>query len=77
MNDTVIVAVISAAGSVCVGITALLLNNRVFTSLERHIELIQADLKQFFHELAEHDKRITRLENSRWQQRPPDNTPDD
>ena len=70
MSDTVIVAVISAAGSVFVAITALLLNNRLFSSLERHIELIQADLKQFFHELGEHDKRIARLENRRTQTPP-------
>lgn len=63
INDTVSVAVISAAGSVCVGITALLLNNRLFNSLERHIEIIESDLKQFFRELGEHDKRLTRLEN--------------
>ena len=63
ITDTVLVAVISAAGSLCVAITALLLNNRLFGSLERHIELIQSDLKQFFHELSEHDKRISRLEN--------------
>lgn len=65
ISDTVAVAVISAAGSVCVAIAAMLLNNRMFRSLERHIELIQSDLRQFFHELGEHDKRITRLENSK------------
>ena len=65
MTDTVTVAVISAAGSLAVAITALLLNNRLFGSIERNIELIHADLRQFFHELGEHDKRITRLENGR------------
>lgn len=74
INDTVTVAVISAAGSICVGITALLLNDRLFRSLERHIELIQTDLRQFFHELGEHDKRLTRLENGRL---PPDRGPSD
>lgn len=65
ISDTVTVAVISAAGSVCVAIAAMVLNNRMFGSLEHHIELIQSDLRQFFHELGEHDKRITRLENGR------------
>lgn len=70
ISDTVTVAVISSAGSICVAIAAMLLNNRVFGSLERHIELIQSDLKEFFRELGEHDKRITRLENGKL---PPDN----
>lgn len=73
ISDTVTVAVISSAGSLCVAITALLLNNRLFGSIERHIELIQFDLKEFFRELGEHDKRITRLENGRL---PPDRTED-
>lgn len=63
MNDPVVVALISASGSVAVAVTALILNYRLFNSLERRIEIIQADLKQFFRDLAEHDKRIARLEN--------------
>lgn len=73
ISDTVTVAVISSAGSLAVAVTALFLNNRLFASIERHIELIQADLKEFFRELGEHDKRITRLENGRL---PPDRTED-
>lgn len=71
--DTVTVAVISSAGSLCVAIAALLLNNRLFGSIERRIELIQFDLKEFFRELGEHDKRITRLENGKL---PPDRPED-
>jgi hypothetical protein len=63
MSDTVTVALISAGGSVAVAITALTLNFRLFNSLERRIETIESDLKQFFRDLAEHDKRISRLEN--------------
>ena len=62
MSDTVIVALVSASSSVAVAITALVLNFRLFTSLERRIEVIETDLKQFFRSLSEHDTRISRLE---------------
>ena len=63
MSDTVTVAVVSASGSVVVAVTALLLNYRLFNSLERRIEVIEADLKQFFRDLADHDKRLSKLED--------------
>jgi hypothetical protein len=62
MTDTVQVAIISAAGSVTVALTALILNARWFTSLERRIELIEQDLKQFFRSQADFDKRLALLE---------------
>jgi hypothetical protein len=33
------------------------------TRLDQRLQIIQADLKAFFKELAEHDRRISRLEN--------------
>jgi len=63
VNETIVVALISTSGSVAVAVTALLLTFRLFNSLERRIEVIEADLKSFFKDLGEHDKRITRLEN--------------
>jgi hypothetical protein len=67
MSDTVTVALISAVGSavgsVAVAVTALILNFRLFNSLERRIELIESDLKAFFRDLGDHDKRISRLES--------------
>ena len=63
MRDTVVVAAVSAGGSVAVAITALILNFRLFNSLERRIEVIEGDLKQFFKDLADHDKRISKLED--------------
>lgn len=45
-----------------VGITGLILAFRLFNSLERRIELIEADLKQFFRTQADHDNRLSRLE---------------
>jgi hypothetical protein len=62
MSDTVTVALISAGGSVVVAITALVLNFRLFNSLERRIEIIKADLKQFFRDTASIDKRVSQLE---------------
>lgn len=67
MTDTVQVAIISAAGSVTVAVTALLLNARWFSSLEKRIEVIESDLKQFFHAQSEHDRRLALLEH-----RPPE-----
>jgi len=63
MSDTVTVAMVAAGGSVAVAITALVLNFRLFNSLERRIEVIEGDLKQFFKNLAEHDKRLSKLED--------------
>ena len=62
MSDTVTVALISGGGSVAVAITALILNFRLFNSLERRIEVIERDLKDFFRTLAGYDKRISKLE---------------
>jgi hypothetical protein len=64
MSDTVTVAVVSASGSVAVAVTALFLNFRLFNSLERRIEVIESDLKTFFRDLADHDKRLSRLEEN-------------
>jgi hypothetical protein len=78
MSDTVIVALITASGSVLVAITALLLNYRGFASidgrfasidgrfaaLERRMDSMQNDLKEFYKVLAEHDKRISKLEDN-------------
>ena len=50
MSDTVTVALVSAGGSVAVAVTALVLNFRLFNSLERRIEVIE---------------RITRLEDKK------------
>lgn len=63
MSDTVTVGLISAGGSVVVAVTALLLNFKLFNSLERRIEVIESDLKTFFRDLAEHDKRISKIED--------------
>jgi hypothetical protein len=65
MSDTVLAALITAAGSVAVAVTALILNFRLFNSLERRMEIIESGLKNFFKTLAEHDKRISKFEDQR------------
>ena len=65
MTDTVLVALITASGSVAVAVTALILNFRLFGSIERRIEVIESDLKNFYRTLAEHDKRVSKLEDAK------------
>lgn len=55
MNPNVLVAAITTAGSVAVAVTALVLAYRGMNSLERRLELIEGDLKQFFRSLGEPD----------------------
>jgi len=59
MTETVIVALITAGASALVSITALLLNYRGFASIdsrfasvERRLDAMQADLKEFYRLLA-------------------------
>jgi hypothetical protein len=68
MNPNVLIAAIAAGGSIVIAVTALLLNYRAFNSIggkfasiERRLELIEADLKEFFKMLARHDTDISRL----------------
>jgi hypothetical protein len=62
VSDTGTVALISAGGSVVIAITALVLNFRLFNSLERRIEIIKADLKQFFRDTSSLERRVSHLE---------------
>ena len=92
MSDTVVVALITAATSALVSITALVLNyrgfasigarfaslessvsgrfaalessmNSRFASVEQRLNIMQTDLKEFYKVQADHDKRISRLED--------------
>ena len=53
----------TASGSVAVAITALILNFRLWNSIERRIDTIEGDIKQFFKSLSAHDNEIARLKN--------------
>ncbi len=63
MNPNILVAAINAGGSIVIGVTALILAYRGFGSIERRLEIIEQDLKQFFRSQAEFDKRLQRVED--------------
>jgi hypothetical protein len=64
MSHTVAVAVGSVSGTVAVAIAAVMLSVRRFHSVECRLEMIAFDLKTFFRGFADHDKRLSRLEEN-------------
>jgi hypothetical protein len=73
MSDQVIIAIISGSTSMLTAIVALMLNHRGFgllerqlgariDSIERRLDRIEADYKEFFRILSEHERRLSRLE---------------
>jgi hypothetical protein len=52
MNPNVLVAAINAGGSIVIGVTALILAYRGLNSIERRLEVIEGDLKQFYRDLS-------------------------
>lgn len=63
MTDTVTVALISSGATMLVSITALLLNYRGFVSLERRIERVEQDMKEFFKLLGVVGADVARLKD--------------
>lgn len=63
MTDTVTVALISSGATMLVSITALLLNYRGFVSLERRIERVEQDMKEFFKLLSILSADVARLKD--------------
>jgi hypothetical protein len=63
MSDTVVVALISSGGACLIGVTALLLNYRGFTSIENRLGVIEHDVKEFYRLLGLHDTEIARLKD--------------
>ena len=57
MTENVTVALISTSGAAIVGVTAIITNtfwvNRTLTSIERRLELIETDLKQFYKDITQ------------------------
>lgn len=62
MTENVLTALISAGAMSLTAVTALVLNYRGFNSIERRLEIIEKDLKEFFKELSSHDKRIDNVD---------------
>ena len=48
MNPANVIAGVAALGLILVPITALILNYRGFASIERRMEILEADLKEFY-----------------------------
>ncbi len=70
MDPNVTTAIVSACATALVAIVALIQNSKRFEDMgkriervEKQLDLIQADLKEFFRTLAELDKRVQRLEH--------------
>ena len=70
MNANVLIAAISAGGSIVIAVTALVLSYRGFASIdgrfvsiERRLDMMQQDLKEFYKTLAQHDADIALLKN--------------
>jgi signal transduction histidine kinase len=62
MHDTVIVALITASGSVLVAITALLLNYQGFSHINQRLRDFDQRMIDFTGAINELDKRLTRVE---------------
>ena len=63
MDSNVFVAAITAGGSIVIAVTALILNYRAFNSIERRLEVIEGDLKEFYKTNSRHDTDITSIKN--------------
>jgi uncharacterized protein (UPF0335 family) len=63
MDANLTTAIVSASATALVAIVALMQNSKRLERIEKQLDLIQADLKDFFRTLAELDKRVQRLED--------------
>ena len=63
MDPNLTTAIVSASATALVAIVALVQNSKRLDRVEKQLDLIQADLKEFFRTLAELDKRVQRLED--------------
>lgn len=67
MSDTVVVALISSSASMLTAITTVIVvtvtQNRRFDDMNRRLDKIEADLREFFRLLTDYDKRLSKLED--------------
>ena len=70
MDPNLTSAIVSASGTTLVALVALILNSKRFDDMgkrmdriERRLEIMESDLKEFFRTYAELDKRVQRLED--------------
>ena len=58
MSDNVLIAIIGGSGTLLVALASLLLVYRGFNSIERRLEVIEGDIKQFFPDTARNEAEI-------------------
>lgn len=62
MDNTVVVAIVSAAGAVVVGVAGLAVNAfwiaKHIDSLERRLGVVEQDLKQFYRDIVQIKQKI-------------------
>ncbi len=70
MDPNITTAIVSAGATALVAIVALIQNSKRFEDMgkridrvEKQLDTIQSDLKEFFRILADLDKRVQRLED--------------
>jgi hypothetical protein len=61
MSDNVLIAIIGGSTTFLTALASLLLVYRGFSSIERRLEVIEGDLKQFFQVQSRHDAEINIL----------------
>jgi len=63
MSEPILQSLIAATSAISVSITALLLNYKLFNSLERRLEILEKDFKEFYKTLLNIDNRVEKLED--------------
>jgi hypothetical protein len=63
VSDTITIALISAGGTFLTAVTALILNMRMFSSLERRIGQLEVDNQEFFRWFGRIDADLRRIDD--------------
>jgi hypothetical protein len=61
MSDNVLIAIIGDSSTFLVALSSMLLVYRGFNSIERRLEVIEGDIKQFFRDTARNEVEISTL----------------
>ncbi len=61
MSDNVLIAIIGGSSTLLVALSSMLLVYRGFNSIERRLEVIEGDIKQFFRDTARNEAEIATL----------------
>jgi hypothetical protein len=61
MSDNGLIAIIGGSSTFLTALASLLLVYRGFSSIERRLEIIEGDLKQFYKDLTRHENEISSI----------------